>query len=105
MVGVVVGCEKTTGGSATPSSPTASSTTPASVSASVSGAPQPSSDPAEPVPGVVTTLPDHSPPNALACFPSPTGSGRLTVAGVPDRAAPRLTVKPAGRLELGCGHR
>lgn len=32
------------------------------------------------------------PPNALACFPSPTGSGRLTVAGVPDRAAPRLTV-------------
>jgi len=44
------------------------------------------------VPGVATTLPDHIPPNALACFPSPTGGGRLTMAGVPDRGAPRLTV-------------
>ena len=50
------------------------------------------SDPAEPVPGVVTTLPDHIPPNALACFGSPKGGGRTTVAGVPDRVAPRLTV-------------
>ncbi len=49
-------------------------------------------DPAEPVPGVETTLPDHIPPNALACFPSPTGSGRLTMAGVPDPVAPKITV-------------
>jgi len=81
LAGVVVGCQKTTGGTVVPPSPTAASTTP-----------QPSFDPVEPVPGVETTLPHHIPPNALACFPSPTGGGRLTVAGVADRVAPRLTV-------------
>jgi hypothetical protein len=72
-----VGCEKTTAGTVATSRGTVTT---------------PSSDPAEPVPGVVTTLPDHIPPNALACFPSPTGNGRSTGAGVSDRAAPRLTV-------------
>ena len=58
-------------------------------------------DPAEPVPGVETTLPDHIPPNALACFPSPAGSGRMTVASVPDPVAPRLTVSlPDGWTRL-----
>ena len=75
--GVLAACEQTTAGTVI----RASGTTTAP------------SDPAEPVPGgVVTTLPDHIPPNGLACFPSPAGSGRLTVAGMPDQVAPRLTV-------------
>jgi hypothetical protein len=68
--GPAVGCQRTTGGTAT-------------------GAPR--SDPAEPVPGVETTLPEHIPPNALVCLPPPAG-GRTTVASVPDPAAPRLTI-------------
>jgi hypothetical protein len=72
--GGVAGCERTTGGTAVrTSAPTLS-------------------DPAEPVPGVETTLPQHIPPNALVCFPSPPAGGRMTVASVPDPAAPRLTV-------------
>jgi hypothetical protein len=43
-------------------------------------------------PGIETTLPDHIPPNALACFPGPPGIGIGTVAQVPDLAAPRITV-------------
>jgi hypothetical protein len=50
------------------------------------------SDPAEPVPGIETTLPDHIPPNALACLPAATGNGRMTAASVSDPVAPRLTV-------------
>ncbi len=76
----VVGCGKTTGGTATGG--TSSSTTSAA----------PLSDPAEPVPGVETTLPDHIPPSALVCFPPPPASGRMTTASVPDPAAPRITI-------------
>ncbi|HWT50477.1 MAG TPA: hypothetical protein VN255_18535 [Mycobacterium sp.] len=78
--GVAVGCEKTAGGAAIRGPATASTTT--------SAAPTPS-DPAEPVPGVQTTLPDHIPPNAVVCLPSPTGSGRLAMASVPDPVAPK----------------
>ena len=78
--GLAVGCEKTTGGTAV------SRTTPSTTS------PAPLSDPAEPVPGVETTLPDHIPPNALVCFPSPNGNGRLTMASVSDPVAPKITV-------------
>ena len=85
MICQTVACEQTTAGTATPSGRTATT------SASVSGTPS-FPDPAEPVPGVVTTLPDHIPPNALACFPSPTANGRMTVAAVSDPVAPRLTV-------------
>lgn len=67
---------------------TASSTT---ATATTSGAPR-RSDPAEPVPGVETTLPDHIPPNALVCSPPTGGSGRMTPASVPDPVAPKLTV-------------
>lgn len=45
-----------------------------------------------PPPGIETTLPDHIPPNALACFPGPAGMGIGTVATVHDAAAPRLTI-------------
>jgi len=79
---LAVGCEKATGGTAIGVSATASSTTSAAALA----------DPAEPVPGVETTLPDHIPPNALVCFPSPTGNGRLTMASVSDPVAPKITV-------------
>ncbi|WP_232075173.1 hypothetical protein [Mycobacterium seoulense] len=74
-----VGCEKTTAGTATggAASPTTSSTR--------------VPDPAEPVPGVETTLPDHIPPNALVCFPPPA-SGSMTKASVADPVAPVLTV-------------
>ncbi len=82
-----MGCAKTTGGTAIRASGTTSS-----VPTSMTTSPAPKSDPAEPVPGVATTLPDHIPPNAVVCFPSPTSSGRLTMAAVADPAAPRITV-------------
>jgi hypothetical protein len=81
--GVTVGCEQTTGGIATRLGGTASSTS--------SAAPT-QSDPAEPLPGIETTLPEHIPPNAFVCVPEPTGIGVGTVAQVPDLAAPRITV-------------
>jgi hypothetical protein len=68
--GGAAGCEKTTGGTAIPTS-----------------APRPS-DPAEPVPGVEVTLPDHIPPNAVVCFPPPAASGTMARASVPDPVAP-----------------
>jgi hypothetical protein len=72
--GVAVGCEKTTGGVAIrTSAPTLS-------------------DPAEPVPGVESTLPDHIPPNAVVCFPPPPASGGMTRASVSDPVAPAITV-------------
>jgi hypothetical protein len=74
-----VGCEKTTGGAAVRTGGTLSSTS--------SAAPRPS-DPAEPVPGVEITLPEHIPPNAVLCFPEPPFTGRLAIASVPDRVAP-----------------
>ncbi|MEZ0349580.1 hypothetical protein [Mycobacterium sp. pR1184] len=84
LVGAVCGCGKTTGGNAVRAGTTAASTT-------TSGAPR-KSDPAEPVPGVEATPPDHIPPNALACLPAATGNGRMTAATVSDPVAPRLTV-------------
>ena len=51
---------------------------------------QPTTTP--PAPGIETTLPDHIPPNAFACFPGPPGTGIGTVAQVSDSAAPRITV-------------
>ncbi|MEE6135231.1 hypothetical protein SKC41_02665 [Mycobacterium sp. 050128] len=84
LAGGVCGCGKTTGGNAVRASATAASTT-------TSSAPR-KSDPAEPVPGVEATPPDHIPPNALACLPAATGSGRMTAASVSDPVAPRLTV-------------
>lgn len=77
-----VGCEKTTAGTATGG--TASSTASTTSTTRVP-------DPAEPVPGVETTLPDHIPPNALVCFPPPA-SGSMTKASVADPVAPVLTV-------------
>jgi hypothetical protein len=82
-VSLAVGCGKTTGGTALPASHTASSTTAA--------APR-QSDPAEPVPGVEVTLPEHIPPNAVVCFPPPPTSGSMARASVRDPVAPALTV-------------
>jgi hypothetical protein len=73
-------CEKTTGGTAVGGS-TLSPTSTTRLS-----------DPAEPVPGVEATLPDHIPPNALVCFPPPPASGSMTKASVADPVAPVLTV-------------
>jgi hypothetical protein len=81
--GVAVGCEKTTGGIATQLGGPALSTSPSAPT---------QSDPAEPVPGIETTLPEHIPPNAFACFPEPTGIGVGTLGQVSDLAAPRITV-------------
>ncbi len=81
--GVAVGCEKTTGGAAVWPNGTALSASPAAPTLS---------DPAEPVPGIETTLPEHIPPNAFVCFPEPSGLGVGTVASVSDPAAPRITV-------------
>lgn len=78
-----VGCEKTTGGAAGRTSGTASSTSPAAPTLS---------DPAEPVPGVEVTLPQHIPPNAVVCFPPPPASGSMVRASVGDPVAPAITV-------------
>lgn len=80
LVAPAVACEKTTAG--TVIGGTASSTTSTTRL----------SDPAEPVPGVETTLPEHIPPNALVCFPPPPASGSMARASVADPAAPVLTV-------------
>ncbi len=79
---LVGGCQRSTGGTAIGPGTTAWSTT--------RGAPL--SDPAEPVPGVEATLPEHIPPNALVCVPVPTDKGRPTTATVSDPVAPKLTV-------------
>jgi hypothetical protein len=86
--GVLAACEQTTAGTVVRASGTTTTTHP---------------DPAEPVPGVVPTLPDHIPPNALACFPTSSVSGRMTAAAVPDRAAPRLTVSLPDRWRSVAG--
>jgi len=77
----VTGCGKTDGG--TPAGPPTTTTAPAASKAPA--------DPAEPVPGIATTLPDHIAPDALVCDPSP-GNGRPTPATVADPAAPRITI-------------
>ena len=75
--GVAVGCEKTTAGTAIRAGGTAT---------------KPSSDPAEPVPGVETTVTDHVPPAAVTCIPPPVGGGRLTIVKASNPVAPRITV-------------
>jgi hypothetical protein len=82
--GVTVGCGKTTGGTAVPVRQMASSTTTSAASRS--------SDPAEPVPGVEVTLPEHIPPNAVVCMPSPPISGSMARASVADPVAPVIVV-------------
>ncbi|WAC90770.1 hypothetical protein [Mycobacterium sp. Aquia_213] len=84
LVWVVAGCGKTTDGNAVRASTTASSTPTSTTTRRY--------DPAEPVPGVEATPPDHIPPNALACLPAATGNGRMAAASVSDPVAPRLTV-------------
>lgn len=84
---VAVGCGKSVDGKAVRTGAASTATT----ATTASSAPR-RSDPAEPVPGVETTLPDHIPPNALACLPTPGKSGRMTAASVPDPVAPKLTV-------------
>lgn len=44
------------------------------------------------MPGVERTQPDTVPPDALACFHTPTGAGSATAAQVADAAAPRITI-------------
>jgi hypothetical protein len=77
----VTGCGKTTGG-------TPGGQTPSKADSAVAKGP---ADPAEPVPGIAATLPDHIPPNALVCVPPP-GTGHPTPATVSDPAAPRITI-------------
>lgn len=80
-LGAGVGCERSTGGTAVRTSgPLTTSAAPTL------------SDPAEPVPGVKITLPDHIPPNAVVCFPPPPASGTMAIATVPDPVAPLITL-------------
>lgn len=82
-LGAGVGCQRSTGGTAVRTGSAAPSRTSAAPTLS---------DPAEPVPGVETTLPDHIPPNAVVCFPRPPASGTMAVASVPDPVAPVITL-------------
>jgi hypothetical protein len=79
--GVVVGCDKTIAGTTGPT---------------------PSFDPAEPVPGIATTQPEHLPPAAVTCArPPATGAGQTT-AKVSDPVAPTLAVSlPDGWSSVG----
>jgi len=70
LSGIVAGCGERGGGPGAPAHP----------------------DPAEPVSGIVTTHPEHVPPDTVACSPSLTGEGRATLASVSDPAAPRITI-------------
>ncbi len=70
LPGIVAGCGERGGGPGAPARP----------------------GPAEPVPGIVTTHPEHIPPDTVACSPSLTGEGRATLASVSDPAAPRITI-------------
>jgi hypothetical protein len=91
MCVTTLACNKTGGGTAAPAtgSPsattTASSATPPTKSSSTSAA-------ALPEPGVVSTLPDTVPPDALACMPPPGDAGTATNAHVADPVAPRIVV-------------
>ena len=86
-IAVLSGCVRTIEGvAAWTGGPAASTTTDSSATQ------QPTTNTGTPVPGIETTLPDHIPPNAFACFPEPTGIGIATVAQVSDPAAPRITV-------------
>ena len=89
LAGLAAGCQKTTGGSATGGAGSASSS---ATTVSTSPGRKPHPDPAEPVPGVAATLPDHIPPNAVICLPPPTGNGRPTNATVSDTTAPKITI-------------
>lgn len=71
----VVGCEKTTGGTA--------------VRTGQSSAPT-LSDPAEPVPGIETTLRQQIPHDSMVCFPQPPFTGRLAMASIVDPVAPKV---------------
>jgi hypothetical protein len=62
------------------------------------------SDPAEPVPGVETTLPDHIPPNAVVCFHRPHQRQQDQGFGAGSRGA-RAHAPAARRLEFDPGHR
>lgn len=81
---LAAGCDDTTGGRATGRTMTSATSEPTPASRPP--------DPAEPVPGVETTLREHIPPNALACFPPPPASGTMTKASVADPAAPAITI-------------
>ena len=86
-IAVLSGCVRTIEGvAAWTGGPAASTTTDSSATQ------QPTTNTGTAVPGIETTLPDHIPPNAFACFPEPTGIGIATVAQVSDPAAPRITV-------------
>jgi len=89
LTGPIAGCQETTGGVAT--SGTASASASATTSSTSPGS-KPHPDPAEPVPGIAATLPDHIPPNAVICLPPSTGNGRPTNATVSDPAAPKITI-------------
>jgi len=67
--------------------PTPAATTPTTPTSTT-----PTSTPqaATPVPGIETTLPDTIPPNALVCFPNPSGNGQPLTAQIADPAAPRV---------------
>jgi hypothetical protein len=79
--GGAAGCEKTTGGTAVGTGGKVSPTSSAGPTLS---------DPAETIPGVETTLPQHIPPNAMVCFPQLPFSGRLALASVSDPVAPKI---------------
>lgn len=80
LLSAVVACGTTTGGSG------------GSAATTTSTASKRPADPAEPVPGIETTLREDIPPNAALCVPRPTGGGTLTPAAVADPVAPRITI-------------
>lgn len=85
LVGLIAGCQKSSDGTAVRAeqSPTLATTT-----STVDSTTQAATD----VPGVQETLADTIPPNALACFPTPTGIGTATPAAVGDPSAPQVTI-------------
>lgn len=89
VTGLAAGCVKTSGGTAIPAS--GASPSQRSILTTSSAAPT-TPGPVTDLPGIETTLPDHIPPSALACYPPPIGTGSATVAAVSDPVAPRITI-------------
>jgi hypothetical protein len=88
---MALACSKTSGGAGVPAAgpgSNASTTTSTTTSTTSSSTPTPALS----EPGVVTTLPDTIPPDALLCLPSPTDGGTATHAQVVDPVAPRIVV-------------
>lgn len=90
-VGMVSGCAETSDGRPVSATTGGAASTLSSSSPATSPSPSTSVDIGPPTMGVVPTIPDTVPPNALACLSTPA-PGTPVTARIVDDAAPRITL-------------